>query len=143
MSLLQNLLIERQRILKELSDLEKFLRARFGWDPEKQGPEIVDNHEGSKEPNSQIFGFVQLPTKHHGAVNYSREVEDWLTTVTGEFTAVDFRDWLRGKHGELVNDSSVKGPLSKLERERRIVVVTQGSGRRPTVYRLPTKTPAE
>lgn len=140
MNALEALLAERNRIIKELSDLENLLRSRFRWS---------GGHEGIPTNNAELHVAPGLPSENvrpaeagHRAnrassINYSEEAKEWLAHAPQRFTVLDFREFLVRKHGAgVVNPSSLNGPIKRLVDEKLLVVVEQGKGRRPTYYRL-------
>ncbi len=71
------------------------------------------------------------------SIAYAREADEWLEGYAPErFTVRDFAAWLAAKYGtDAINEVSVRGPLTKLEKKGRIVVERQGAGRAPTIFR--------
>lgn len=133
------LLQEREKILKELESVENVLIARYGWkakggsseEPQAEKPAVVTTPVTSSP--SRFYGGGEahsLPP-----IKYSDEFRDWLESRRGVFTVNDFRDDLFEKHGKnRVNENSLRTPFRTAENSGDIIVVSQGSGRKATVY---------
>ena len=137
----KELLAERAKILCELDLVDKLLASRYQWTPDALPP-VVEQRPAQPTPPPQTplapTRNTPTPVQDEG-IQYTKEAAEWLASINhkGPFTVRDFREWLFGKFGEAnVNADSMKTPMSKLEKAGKIIVVEQGSGRRPTSYRL-------
>lgn len=93
---------------------------------------------GKKETfNEEAFwgtGKPDAPKKPE--IAYRQEAQEWLKTVEGEFTGIQFRRWLVAKYGEdAINEQSVRGPFPPLVKTGELEVVRNGVGRSPSIYR--------
>jgi len=144
------LLAERQRIIKELADLDSVLASRFGWTADKKAEPLSAPPAAPEREEAKPFALdsVKTPARRRTpptdagraeSIAYAREADEWLETVSGQFSVVQFREWLRAKYGDALNDASIKGPFRALERSGKLKIVTPGAGRRPTVYTKPNQ----
>jgi hypothetical protein len=148
MDLKTSLLQERERVVKELADIENLLASRCGWKPPTADESRVSaDAPDSSPPVGKSASELNLAAPSTGAsdrvddksqsIPYAIEVKNWLETfqVGAHLSAVDFRDWLDKKYPGTVNESSVRGPFKRLEQSGQIVTHRAGSGRSPTIYR--------
>lgn len=139
MSMLEALLEERQKILKELESVENVLSTRYGWKPDAKPKALV------------TVGAILNPAKFYGggaavAVNsaqedspdqiqYSEEFRNWLKERKEPFAIGDFREFLEKKFGAVrVNDNSIRTPFRTAESSGDIIVIRKGAGRLPSMY---------
>ncbi len=103
------LLKERERILKELESVENLL-IRHGW---------------------------KRKTIHPSApIEYSKEFREWVASLDDpDFTLADFRAHLVSKHGNAeINPNSLRTPFKTEEALGTIKTIKRGKGRKPAVY---------
>ena len=149
-SIIANLLETRASILKELSDVEGLLRAR-GWKetetpaaaikdtpPAEAAPKVVAEVPKGEPLNADAFWddpkTSDAPKKPD--IAYRQEAQEWLKTVEGEITGIQFRRWLVAKYGEdAINEQSVRGPFPLLVKTGVLEVLRNGVGRSPSIYR--------
>ncbi len=137
----RKLSVEYDKLRKELQGLDDYLMSRYGWIPYTNVNGIPLSSTGTARKKAAANPIVYTgddvrPTLSEG-IQYAREALEWETTLRPEaiVSVRDFRDWLRSKYGDAVNDASLKGPLRSLTENGKLVEVLKGEGRRPTTYK--------
>jgi|GEM_PF-4841072 len=151
MSLLNNLLSERERVLKELADIEALLVSRCGWTQPKvkiQGENKSASQVASESDDDDPFDPF-LPVGSEGPksgpeskdrIPYIDEAVEFLNHWKGgDILISDFRDFLSSKYDKKsINEQSMRGPFPKLIKKGLLKLVRPGLGRSPGIYRKAT-----
>lgn len=119
------LLKDRASLITQLESVERLLSTRFDWGrPAKEVPEEY----------KIAFTSVAKPRKsRRGSIPYAKLSQEWYNELVSEGTRTvkvsDFRKWLK-KRGY----KSTQTPVIKLRAEGKLLLFTQGRGRRPSVF---------
>ena len=145
MSLQNHLISERERVLKELADIEALLVSRCGWThPKHQKPTAEKPADAPTQENSRPSGPVtprqsvaKFGTEEETSIPYMEEAVDFVTQWSGTiFGLKHFREFLAAKYGaERINEQSMRGPMPKLVKRGLIIVVRPGLGKLPVIYK--------